>query len=96
MPKSSSIYTRVEPELKEQAEQILAQLGLPMASAICLFLNQIVLHNGLPFHVKLPESSPLDFSTMTQQQFDVEIEKALRSIDEGKTISSDEVRGKNA
>ena len=94
MPKSSSIYTRIEPELKERVEQILEQLGLPMASAICLFLNQIVLHNGLPFDVRLPEGKLLDYSALTQQQFDTEIEKGIRSIEDGKTISSGEVRAK--
>jgi len=92
MPKSSSIYTRVEPALKEQVEAILAQLGLPMASAIHLFLNQIVLQNGLPFYVKLPETKVLDYSALTQQQFDTEIEKGIRSIEEGKTLSSNKVR----
>ena len=94
MPKSSSIYTRVEPELKEQVEGILAQLGLPMASAIHLFLHQVVLHNGLPFSVNLPNGKPLDYSTLTQKQFDTEIEKGLRSIEEGRTLSSSTVRDK--
>ena len=92
MRKSSSIYTRVEPELKEQVEQILTKLGLPMASAIHLFLNQIVLHNGLPFPVKLHGGNPPDYSTLTQQQFDAEIEKGIRSIEAGNTIPASEVR----
>lgn len=44
MSKTSGVYTRVQPELKEQVEQVLSQLGIPMASAINLFLHQIVLH----------------------------------------------------
>ena len=60
MPKSSSIYTRVEPELKEQAEKVLSKLGMPMANAINLFLHQVVLQEGIPFDVKLPQRKPLD------------------------------------
>jgi len=63
----------VEPELKEQAEQILTKLGIPMANAINLFLNQVVLQKGIPFDVKLPQSVPLDYSALTQEQFDAEI-----------------------
>lgn len=73
MSKTSSVYTRVEPELKEQAEQILTKLGIPMANAINLFLNQVVLQKGIPFDVKLPQSVPLDYSALTQEQFDAEI-----------------------
>ena len=54
MSKTSSVFARVEPEIKEQAEQVLDQLGIPMSNAIGLFLNQVVLQRGIPFEVKLP------------------------------------------
>ena len=92
MAKSASIYTRVEPELKIKAEQILSDLGIPVSNAVNLFLHQIVLHQGLPFDVKLPRSKPLDYSTFTPEQFDCEIEKGFASIAEGRTFSSIEVR----
>ena len=43
MPKTGNIFARVDPELKEQAEEILAGLGLSMSTAITLFLRQVVL-----------------------------------------------------
>ena len=92
MSKTTSIYTRVEPELKEQVEQVLFKLGLPMASAISLFLHQIVIHNGLPFDVKLPTTQALDFSMMTKEQFDAEMEKGLIDYYTGRTIPSLQVR----
>jgi len=92
MPKSSSIYTRVEPELKEQAEQVLSKLGIPVANAINLFLHQVVLQKGLPFDVKLPQNPPLDYSTLSTEQFNAEIEKGLTSFREGEIISSQQVR----
>ena len=94
MPKSSSVYTRVEPELKEQVEQILSRLGIPMANAINLFLNQIVLQKGIPFDVKLPRTAPLDCSAMSPEQFDAEIEKGFASLNAGKTVSASQVREK--
>ena len=92
MSKSSSIYTRVEPELKEQVDQVLARLGLPMASAINLFLHQIVIHNGIPFELKLPINKPLDYSMLTTEQFDTEMEKGLADYNDGRTLSSAQVR----
>ena len=55
MAKTETVYTRVEAELKSSAEQILARLGLTPSEAINVFLNQVVLHKGLPFVVKIPD-----------------------------------------
>lgn len=37
MAKSASVYARIEPELKEQAEAILSALGIPISNAIDMF-----------------------------------------------------------
>ena len=47
--KTSNVTARVEPEVKEQAETILSDLGIPVSTAINIFYRQIVLWNGLPF-----------------------------------------------
>ena len=36
--RTANIFTRVDPETKEQAESILNQLGIPMSNAIGMFL----------------------------------------------------------
>lgn len=94
MPKSSSVYTRVEPELKEQVEHVLSQLGIPMANAINLFLHQIVLHNGIPFDVKIPQAMPLNYATLSGEQFDIKIEKGMAALNEGKITPAKQVREK--
>ncbi|MBR6636348.1 MAG: type II toxin-antitoxin system RelB/DinJ family antitoxin [Phascolarctobacterium sp.] len=57
MSRTSTVFTRIEPELKEQAELILAKLGISMSSAMNMFLRQIVLQKGIPFELKLPAGS---------------------------------------
>ena len=94
MPKSASVYTRVEPEIKEQVEQVLSKLGIPMANAINLFLHQVALQKGLPFDIKLPQSSPLNYAVLSSEQFDAEIEKGLVSLGAGKIALSTNVRDK--
>ena len=54
MAKDANVFARVDASLKEQAESILSQLGMPMSGAINIFLKQIVLRRGLPFEVTLP------------------------------------------
>ena len=54
MAKTATIHMRVEPELKESAEDILKCLGLTTSDAINMMLNQVVLRRGLPFDVSVP------------------------------------------
>ena len=37
MTKSANLYARIEPDLKAQAEEILAALGIPASNAITMF-----------------------------------------------------------
>ncbi len=77
MARTSNIFARVEPEVKEQAERVLEQLGIPMSNAIGLFLRQVVLHRGIPFELKLPQNEPQSVGMLTEEQFNAEIEKGL-------------------
>lgn len=85
MAKSANLYARIEPDLKEKAESILTALGIPASNAITMFYKQIILQNGLPFEVKLPEH-PLDVSRMTASQLDAELEKGYADAKAGRTI----------
>ena len=49
MAKSSNVMARVEPEIKEQAESILSQLGLPVSVLINSLYRQIIMRGGVPF-----------------------------------------------
>ena len=53
MARTSNVFARVEPEIKEQAEQVLDQLGIPMSNAVSMFLRQIVLQRGIPLQARL-------------------------------------------
>jgi DNA-damage-inducible protein J len=48
---STTIRSRVEPELKREATEILNACGLDLSTAIRLFLHHVVASNGLPFEV---------------------------------------------
>jgi len=52
--KTAAVHSRIQPELKEQAEEILQRLGLSPTEAIRMFYTQITLRNGLPFEVTIP------------------------------------------
>ena len=56
--KTANIMARVEPEIKEQAESIMEQLGLSASGVINMLYRQIILRRGLPFAVTIPTAPP--------------------------------------
>lgn len=91
MARTSNVFARVEPEIKEQAEQVLDRLGISMSNAVGMFLRQVVLQRGMQFEMKLPQEAPIVYSSLTKEQFDSEIEKGMADIREGKVYSADTV-----
>ena len=90
--RTSSIFTRIDPETKNQAEMILDKLGIPLSSAICMFLKQVVLQNGIPFEMKLPSVQvPVSIGSLTKEQFDVEMRKGFDDIANGRVYSAESV-----
>jgi DNA-damage-inducible protein J len=59
MAKTEFVRARIEPTLKRNVEQVLAQLGLTTTEAITLFFRQMELRKGLPFPVELPNTETL-------------------------------------
>jgi DNA-damage-inducible protein J len=52
--KTSIINARIRPELKQEVEKILGQLGISTTQAITMFFEQIRLKRGIPFELKIP------------------------------------------
>jgi DNA-damage-inducible protein J len=74
MAKTAMITTRVDPDLKADAEKVLSKLGISTTEAINLFLSQVRLRRGLPFDVKIPNKTTL---------------KAMKDAEEGRMSSYD-------
>lgn len=88
MAKTANLYARIEPEVKEQAENILAELGIPASNAINMFYKQIILQRGLPFDVKIPASRPVDSSVLSDAEMDAELEKGYADMKAGRKKSA--------
>ena len=73
--KTANLYARIEPDLKEQAEAILASLGVTSSNAITMFYKQIVLHRGLPFDVTLPSGVVIEYEGLSTEQKNAELQK---------------------
>ncbi len=85
MGKSANLYARIEPEVKEQAEEILSALGIPVSNAINMFYKQIIFQRGIPFELKVPTTQHVDISKLTEAQLNEELEKGYSDMLEGRT-----------
>lgn len=56
---TENVSAWVEPDIKEQAEEILARLGVPAPVAIDMLYRQIIFTRSIPFPLKLPAASQL-------------------------------------
>lgn len=57
MAKTAMTHARLTPELKQEAEAILGELGISISTAYELFYRQIIAHRGLPFEVRIPNKA---------------------------------------
>jgi DNA-damage-inducible protein J len=48
------IHTRIDQNLKREAELVFNLLGMNTTEAIRMFLTQVTLRQGIPFDVKIP------------------------------------------
>lgn len=86
MEKSATLNLRVNPTLKAQAEDILGQLGVPMSTAVDMFLKQITLVGGIPFAVTLPKApASVNADTMGTEEIHAKLQKGLEAAQEGRT-----------
>jgi len=57
--KTGEAAVAVDPEIRSQAELILADLGLSAAKSYELFCRQVIAHRGLPFELRVPNEKTI-------------------------------------
>ncbi len=74
--KSANVLARVEPEIKEKAESIMSQLGLPASVVINALYKQIIMTKSIPFSLSLPKE-PTALDSMGTEEFDSMMQTGL-------------------
>ena len=54
---ATNINIRTSIDLKAQAQEILAALGIDMSTAINMFLRQVVYKEAIPFEIVIPNAA---------------------------------------
>ena len=68
---NTSMNIRMDSEVKRQAQELFAQFGLDMTTAVNMFLRQSIIQQGIPFSLQLNPSnnikSELEFAKMQRE-----------------------------
>lgn len=87
--KTANVLARVEPDVKEQAETILAKLGVPASTVINMLYKQIIMTRSIPFSLSVP-TAPLARDEMDTATFNAMMTEGLNQAKAGKGVSLDE------
>ena len=78
--KTASVNVRIQENIKEQAEKILSQIGISRAVAIDLFYRQIIMNNGIPFSLTVPQKQLPIRETMTEEEFHTMMNTGIQQV----------------
>lgn len=87
--KTANVLARVEPDVKEQAEAIMAKLGVPASTVINMLYKQIIMTRSIPFSLSVP-AAPLARDEMDAATFNAMMAEGLNQAKAGKGVSLDE------
>ena len=87
--KTANVLARVEPDVKEQAEAIMAKLGIPASTVINMLYRQIIMTRSIPFTLSVP-SAPIARDEMDTAAFNAMMEEGLSQAKAGQGYSLDE------
>ena len=59
MPKNGYLTARVDKDLKAKADKVLRRVGVSTTDLITMLLHQVVLKNGVPFDVRIPNAETI-------------------------------------
>lgn len=82
MAKTDTLHVRVEPSVKQKAEKTLNDLGLSITEAINVFLNQVILNDGIPFEIKKPKYNKVTIQALEDTKNQKNLSKTFNNVDE--------------
>ena len=85
MANTTTLNLRVNPTVKKQAEEILSELGIPMSTAINMYLRQITMTGGIPFSIELPKvPTEINADIMSKEVLHNKLEQGYADYENGR------------
>lgn len=88
--KTANVLARVEPQVKEQAEEILSKLGVPASVVINMLYKQIIMTKSIPFSLSVP-NPPTTLDSVTTEEFNSIMQTGLSQAKTDQSRHSDDV-----
>ena len=88
--KDATVSARVEYNIKNQAEDILQNLGVPVSVLINSLYRQIIYNRGIPFSLTMPRE-PKTLDSMTSSELDAKLMSRYKQYLAGEGRSFDSV-----
>ena len=82
MAKTDILHIRIEPSVKQRAEETLKDLGLSITEAINVFLNQVILNDGIPFEIRKPRYNKETIQAMEDTKNGKNLSKTFDNVNE--------------
>ena len=86
---SAVVFVRMDPNLRQDAEEILNELGISPSTAVQLLYKQIIIQQGLPFSITFNTSTPLNIGKMDAEQLNIVLAEGLNSLNKEKYTQND-------
>ena len=88
--KNATVSVRVEYDVKNEAEEILEQLGIPVSVVINSLYRQIIFKHGIPFSLTVPQQ-PKTLDMMSEEELNEKLEHSYQQSLRGEGRPLDEV-----
>ena len=83
---------RLNGDIKTKSEELYRSLGVPLSTAIQVFLKKSLLVGGFPFEVRHSPPPVPSMDTMSGEEFDRELGRGWSSMETGNLIDANEAR----
>lgn len=84
--RTANVMARVEPNVKKQAEDIMAQLGILASVVINVLYKQIIMTKSIPFSLSLPNGFKT-LEEMNEEEFNLMMQDGLADAKKGNSRS---------
>ncbi len=82
MAKTDTLHIRIEPRVKEKAEETLSELGLSISDAINVFLRQVIINDGIPFEIRKANYNRITLKAMDDAKKQKNVSETFDNVDE--------------
>lgn len=83
-----STNIKIDPDVKEQAQNLFERLGMNLSTAVNIFLRQAIREQAIPFRITDAQPTttlPPTRDDMSDKEFNAMIERGFYDIEQGKT-----------